>query len=549
MNKQKIEPTMFNDIFFENDEILIKKTCFWQNCSLWKDDETNLLKVNLPGSQAFNIGCIATFAYPDGRRATEQEFCYLGSFHEGLAKVAVAEGKYGFVDANMEFIIQPIYNYVRDFQNGYAIVSRRDEENKTDITLFIDKLGKEFVFERIDNYNSISDYSDGMFMVSDLKSCGIYERWVNLAYFSDYYDNAGFWGYTDNTGKEVIKPQYIYAFDFENGLALVCKGKWTKDKKWDNKYNTGRYWTEEELWGVIDKTGKEVVSCKFDEIKSFSYDGAFDNCHQYLKAHYGGWKEGKWGIINYSGEWIVEPIFGDIGYDISNDDCFTFYNEDKWSDPDDVPMGIYSISECKVLFEPQFLDVDFLGDGNYKVEIYNEKLNRKIEQIIDKNGRAIFVSNYTYLFDRKDGYETMIREKDGKQIYGFVDKVGNEILPCKFEISWDGLLIDIQRIIFKKNGKCGLMTFDEKIIIQSQYTSLRNIRNEFLEAKIGGKEGQIDEGRIGLLTLNGINILPIVYKSISIENDTIIARSDEGTTLFHITSVQNRNSFYHMNSC
>lgn len=538
MNKQRLVPTMFNDIVFENDEILIKKTYFWSSCSIWKDDETNLLKVNLPGSRAFNIGCIATFAYPDGRRATEQEFCYLGSFHEGLAKVAVAEDKYGFIDANMEFIIQPIYNYVRDFQNGYSVVSRWDEKNKTNITLFIDKTGKEFIFERIDNYNSISDYSDGMFKVSDLKSCGIYERWVSLAYFSDYGNDAGFWGYTDNTGKEVIKPQYIYAFDFENGLALVCKGKWTKDKKWDNNCKTGGYWTEEELWGMIDKTGKEVVPCKFDEIKYFhTVNEEKDN--RYLQAHYGGWKEGKWGIIDYSGEWIIEPIFTDLYYDITKDGYFEFSNKDKWSAPDNVPIGIYSINEKCVLFEPEFTNIDFMPDGTFKVERYDLKLNRKIEQIIDKSGRVIFISNYTYLFDRNDGYETMIREKDGRQIYGFVDKLGNEILPCKFEISWNGLLIDIQRIIFKENEKYGLMTFDEKIIIKPQYTSLINISNEFLEVKTGGKEGFVDEGRNGLLTIEGINILPIIYTSISIENDTIIARSDEGTILFQIIKKSN----------
>ncbi|MDR1179266.1 MAG: WG repeat-containing protein [Spirochaetales bacterium] len=538
MNKQRLVPTVFNDIVFENDEILIKKTYFWSSCSIWKDDETNLLKVNLPGSRAFNIGCIATFAYPDGRRATEQEFCYLGSFHEGLAKVAVAEDKYGFIDANMEFIIQPIYNYVRDFQNGYSVVSRWDEKNKTNITLFIDKTGKEFIFERIDNYNSISDYSDGMFKVSDLKSCGIYERWVSLAYFSDYGNDAGFWGYTDNTGKEVIKPQYIYAFDFENGLALVCKGKWTKDKKWDNNCKTGGYWTEEELWGMIDKTGKEVVPCKFDEIKYFhTVNEEKDN--RYLQAHYGGWKEGKWGIIDYSGEWIIEPIFTDLYYDITEDGYFEFSNKDKWSAPDNVPIGIYSINEKCVLFEPEFTNIDFMPDGTFKVERYDLKLNRKIEQIIDKSGRVIFISNYTYLFDRNDGYETMIREKDGRQIYGFVDKLGNEILPCKFEISWNGLLIDIQRIIFKENEKYGLMTFDEKIIIKPQYTSLINISNEFLEVKTGGKEGFVDEGRNGLLTIEGINILPIIYTSISIENDTIIARSDEGTILFQIIKKSN----------
>jgi hypothetical protein len=54
-------------------------------------------------------------------------------------------------------------------------------------------------------------------------------------------------------------------------------------------------------------------------------------------VHYGGWKEGKWGIIDYSGEWVVEPMFEDLGYKTS-DDYVAFLNEDKWSDPDEIPI-------------------------------------------------------------------------------------------------------------------------------------------------------------------------------------------------------------------
>lgn len=109
-------------------------------------------------------------------------------------------------------------------------------------------------------------------------------RIMDLAYHSDYERIAGIWGFVNESGKEVIAPQYIYAYDFEDGLAIVAKGKWTRDKKWDNKYNQGRYWTEEELWGAIDKEGKEVIPCVFDEIVCF-YD-----CTDVFMAHYGGWK-------------------------------------------------------------------------------------------------------------------------------------------------------------------------------------------------------------------------------------------------------------------
>jgi hypothetical protein len=185
----------------------------------------------------------------------------------------------------------------------------------------------------------------------------------SLAYHSDYHE-PGLWGYLDSTGKEIIEPQYIFAFDFdsegEHGLARVCKGKWTIDKKWDNKYNTGKYWSETQLWGMIDKTGREVIPCIYDEIML-----PWEVNEKYLRVHYGGWKEGKWGIIDYSGEWVVEPMFEDLGYETS-DDYVAFLNEDKWN-ADEIPIGIYSINEKKVIFEPQFIDVEFLENGTFLV--------------------------------------------------------------------------------------------------------------------------------------------------------------------------------------
>ena len=527
MNNKYIVPIKFDEVVYENNSIAIKKMCHWEKCIIYKDEETGLLKVLLPGSKSFSVGNIGTYALPDGERATDKEFFYIGDFHEGLASIVVEGKGFGFIDKSMNIIIPPKYNYANDFKNGFAVVSIWDETNKEDNWIFLDKNGMEYSLNN--KYKVVCDNSEGMFRVSDLNMGGFW-GFFSLAFHSDYDTNAGIWGYIDNTGKEIIKPQYIYAFDFENELALVCKGEWTKDKKWDNEYNTGRYWTETELWGMIDKTGKEIISCIYDEIKYFTFYGN----SKYLQAHYGGWDEGKWGIINYSGEWVVEPMFEDLGYEISEDGLFTFYSEDKWNNPDNIPIGIYSIKEQRVLFEPQFLDVDFHDDGTIQVEIYDDKLKRNIEKIIDRTGEALFDSEYTFISEIDEKYKVCIHDKNGKYLYGLIDKNSNEILPCKYDIPYFGLLLEQERIIFKENEKYGVMTFNKEIIIPPKYTSIQNIRNEFFETKIGGKEGMIDEGRFGLITLNGDTILPTEYESISIDDELILTRNDFGTTIYKI---------------
>ena len=46
---------------------------------------------------------------------------------------------------------------------------------------------------------------------------------------------------------------------------------------------------------IIDKTGKEVIPCVFDEIKEFG------DTTDIFVVHSGGWKNGKWGIIDKDG--------------------------------------------------------------------------------------------------------------------------------------------------------------------------------------------------------------------------------------------------------
>ena len=57
------------------------------------------------------------------------------------------------------------------------------------------------------------------------------------------------YGYIDKTGKEVIPCKYNYLGGFYEGLAYVDL---------DDK------------WGFIDKSGKEVIPCRYDDAGNFS---------------------------------------------------------------------------------------------------------------------------------------------------------------------------------------------------------------------------------------------------------------------------------------
>lgn len=95
------------------------------------------------------------------------------------------------------------------------------------------------------------------------------------------------YGYADESGKIVIKPQFTHAYPFENGKAKVAKG----DK-----------------WGYIDTAGKNVIKIEYDNIEPFEKGIARVK------------KGKKYGYIKEDGSIYIKPEYEFIGS----------FNEDGW---------------------------------------------------------------------------------------------------------------------------------------------------------------------------------------------------------------------------
>ena len=510
------EPEKLNTVVYEDEKRKLTALWKWNAESLWEDEETGLLKVLLSGS-AFNWYGKSTFASIDGKRLCSLDFDYLDNFHEDRALVCVAGKGYGFVDPKMNFVIPMKYERADEFNNGKAKVELDGVWYTIDTSGKLTRLSPE---KGDDRYQDIGEYSEGLCKVSTMKL-----GFMDLAYHSDYSEIAGTWGYVDEAGNEVIKPQYIYAYDFENGMAIVCKGKWTIDKKWDNECNQGRYWTEEELWGAIDTAGNEVIPFIFDEIKHFDDSDVF-------MAHYGGWKEGHWGVIDNRGNWLAEPIFKDIDYEY-HDGLFAFYADDKWSG-DDVPLGIYDVKQRKVIFEPQFFDVSFRDDGYIEVEVFDKDLGRRIEKMIDLDGNERFHSEYTSIYGWKEPFEVTIRDENGTR-HGLIDKDGTVLLPCKYDVAWGGISYEQRRIVFEQDGKQGIVDFDDNVIVEPKYLEIHGMTNPLLTVRVGDK----DSFQEGLITPDGKEVLPAKSHRIAWSRDNKIICCSDGECIVYQYEVKN----------
>lgn len=486
------EPVLTNEIVYSDANCRIRKLWSWEARSIYEDNETGLLKTLFSG-QAFNSNGLSVFATIDGKRMTGLNFDFIDSFNEGLARVAIHGHGYGFVDENLNLVIPMKYNAAGNFNDGKAL-ARRDDK-----WILLDKSGRELELGRgsSNKYQEICNYSEGMCRVSTLKL-----RFMDLAYHSDYDSIAGTWGFLNESGKEVIPPQYIYANDFNDGIAIVAKGNWTIDPKWDNEYCQGRYWRDEELWGAIDKDGNEVIPFIFDEIKEFSY-----RTDMFI-AHYGGWREGRWGVIDRTGKWLAEPIFEGIDYE-SCDDLIVFYAKNPDSVAEDIPLGIYDLASRKTLFEPQFYNVDFLDNGDINVEVFDRQLGRRIEKIIDRTGKECFKSVYSYIRPGTKPYEVVICD-EGSSLRGLIDVDGSVILPCVYNAPMHGIMHEQRRICFIENGKQGLMDYDGNIIVPADYHSISGYSDAFLTVSVGDDDAFFE----GLITHDGKVVLSPRYKYI-----------------------------------
>lgn len=154
-------------------------------------------------------------------------------------------------------------------------------------------------------YPFCGGFSGGLLMVSTMSK-------LDLQYHHNRSSCAGMWGWLDADLQTVIEPKYVYAMNFLNGRAVVCKGEWSTVEK-DGAL---RYWCANEGWGVIDQQERELVPCRFDELYEI------DDTDRLYFVHEGGWKDGHYAIYDVQEQKVIlELDFNfDMGYMFN--ECF-----------------------------------------------------------------------------------------------------------------------------------------------------------------------------------------------------------------------------------
>jgi hypothetical protein len=248
-----------------------------------------------------------------------------GEFNNNLAK-ALKDSLWGYINTEGSFIIKPQFTIANDFSEGLAEVWINNKH------YYIDTVGK-IMFE------------------TQFKNAGKFYSGMSRVYSNEGYTK----GFINRKGELVIKPDYLYAEDFSEGMTNVSEkfldeaGNTTLES---SGYKINKGFSEglaqvnlsNEVPAYIDKKGKIALNLKNLHVTSaYSFSDGMavvsrsDNDHKsgyinkngrliipflYVEAH--GFSEGlasvkkdingKWGYINKRGECVIKQRFTEVPF-------------------------------------------------------------------------------------------------------------------------------------------------------------------------------------------------------------------------------------------
>lgn len=330
----------------------------------------------------------------------------------------------------------------------------------------------------------------------------------------------GLWGCINHEGKQIIPCEYNHEL-----CPIIIEGEVYIPI---TNRSTG-------LRGVLNAYGKTIIPCEYKDIEILEY--SYPKMYHLLFVQN---VNGKWGAINVKGE-IVIPIIYDEPQSgkPSNLGLVFFRKGDKWGgfneDGKNIFPFIFNYSAQQPNFTKQNVIVQtmdktwFACDKNGNKKKLNMDSQDELHIYPDDNiliahtpgkGDALFdVASNKYVSGRFDqialGYQrkfvAQIETTNGYKAFIINDK-GQRISSHEYdEIHY----LDYGYIEVKKDGKYGVIDYNDRIIIPFEYENFNDINtltpNLFVVSK---------NGNAGIVNLNNQIVLDFLYDGVSIDKKT-----------------------------
>lgn len=282
-------------------------------------------------------------------------------------------------------------------------------------------------------------------------------------------------GFIDNSGKEIIKPQYKsnikYILFNKNGKTLVdfelpywsyfSEGKVTVISPYKFLFIT-LY----DRFAVIDNKGNDVFEKTLDFIGPFK-----DSLATYEKGEYSFlYKHSSdWGFINTKGEFVVYPQYRYIA--AFQDGVSLAHNSGKY---------FFINKKGEKVIDVNYEDVRSFSEGLAPI-MTNEKWG-----FMDKNGKEKIKPQFDYVWSFQNGAARVL----DSDYYGYIDFNGNFIKMPVYQYAFDfseGLGC------INQNGKWGYINISGEFERQPFYDDAYQFSEGFAAVSINGKYGFINK--------------------------------------------------------
>ena len=376
----------------------------WQPCIVNKDGEV-VARLEPPDPEAPNPSSITDFN-ADGVAMYSTDFYWLPSEFPAF--------KYGLVNTKGEFVLQPEFDYISDFQNGMAVVSKNEKYGIVNVK-------GEFVIEM--RFDSLKSFENDKYALAK---------------------SGEKWGYININGDFVIAPQFDDARSFAGKeYARVKIGG--RSELIDRKGNLISKITSESIHGIygdftivndieVKKSGRRIphyslLNIKTGETSSLPYENIGEFDENGLAPVY---KFAKWGFINTKGEEVIECQFRQV-QDFENGLAVVVTMDKIW--------GYINTKGEMVMEFP-----DFHGLGYFHNGLAWFRKDGKIGYI-NEQGEIAIEPRFEILYDTRrdgknfydDGYAVVCvksQKQNETDRYGVIDKQGNFVIEPIYD--WIG---------------------------------------------------------------------------------------------------------------
>lgn len=369
------------------------------------------------------------------------------------------------------------------------------------IVIFVTDNNLDYEIEQVGEYKYLKLYENGKYGIIDRSGNTLiqpqYEQ-INIPNPS----KPIFICYEDEEKTKVLNDKNEQLFKkYEQVLPLIFK-EFTTEVPFEKSV---LQYKKDGKYGLIDFSGNEITSPKYDSIESLSYK---EGC-LIIKQN------DKVGLINMKGKEIIEPEYYSIVAD-------GYYNEE---------------TKYKAV---GFVVCNRTNEG-YRYGYINSKGEKMLEPIYNSVQRVteIVDDNNVYLMVEKNGQAGLIKNKDiivecqNEEIeynrknqvfaikralkYGVVDMNGNSVLPVEYDDIW----FISENINVKKGDETYIYTAKGEKIENTEYSAIIETENKQFKITIKNE-------KYGIASLDNIEIVNNKYQYIEYAyNNYFIVTEDE----------------------